>query len=165
MYGDPSERSGGLTPPRGSRRGRRRNPTATRIAGVSAVALALTLGAGGIAGAATAGSPPTRSTPEGTPPLGGVRPAASGTVKSVGTDSFTLTTHGGTVVTVDVTGATTYRDRGVTSPTLANVTVGSRVAVVGTMTSNTVSATSVLIAGPGWAGGPDPRNGPGGMGG
>jgi hypothetical protein len=51
------------------------------------------------------------------------------------------------LVTVNVTSATTYRDRGVTAPSFTNVTVGSHVAVVGADTSNTVAATSVLIGG------------------
>src|ERR1019366_8161252 len=78
----------------------------------------------------------------------GTRPAAVGTVKSIGANTFTLTTHSGTVVTVNVaTTTTTYQDRGVTAPTFANVTVGSHVAVVGTDTANTVAATRVLIGG------------------
>ena len=77
----------------------------------------------------------------------GARPVASGTVKAVGTDTFTLTTPRNTVVTVDVNGTTTYRDRGIASPTLGNVTVGSHVAVAGTDTSNTITATNVHIGG------------------
>jgi hypothetical protein len=77
-----------------------------------------------------------------------------GTVKSVGSGTFTLTEHDGTVVTVNVGSSTTYLDRGVTSPTIANVTVGEHVAVVGTDASNTVTATKVLIGGPHGPGGP-----------
>jgi hypothetical protein len=69
-------------------------------------------------------------------------------VKSIGANTFTLTTHSGTVVTVNVaTATTTYQDRGVSAPTFANVTVGSHVVVVGTDTANTVAATKVLIGG------------------
>jgi len=96
------------------------------------------------------------------PPNGGSPPAAVGTVATVGTDTFTLKTKDGTVVTVNVTSSTTYRDRGVTSPTLANVTVGETVAAFGTDTSNTVSATSVDIGAPGGPGGPGGPAGPGG---
>jgi hypothetical protein len=39
-------------------------------------------------------------------------------------------------------------DQGVTSPSIANVTVGEHVAVFGTDTSNTVTATSVGIGNP-----------------
>jgi hypothetical protein len=93
------------------------------------------------------------------PPNGGTPPAAIGTVTTVGASSFTIKTKDGTTVTVDVSGSTTYRDRGVSSPTLANVTVGENVAAFGTETSNTVTATSVAIGGPG---GPDGHGGPGG---
>ncbi|HWE69663.1 MAG TPA: hypothetical protein VG205_04840, partial [Acidimicrobiales bacterium] len=57
--------------------------------------------------------------------------------------------------------STTYRDREVTSPTLANVTAGEMVAAFGTDTSNTVTATSVEIGAPG---GPGGHGGPGGGG-
>jgi preprotein translocase subunit YajC len=75
-------------------------------------------------------------------------PAAVGTVKSVGSDSFTLTTSDGSTVTVHVSSSTKYMDPGVSSPSLANVTVGEHVAVIGTESSNTVTATSVLIGVP-----------------
>ncbi len=81
---------------------------------------------------------------------GGTPPAAVGTVKSVGSGTFTLTTPDGTTVTVDVGSSTTYLDPGVTSPSLGNVTVGAHVAVFGTDTSNTVTATKVAIGGPRW---------------
>ena len=103
------------------------------------------------------------------------RPSAFGTVKSVGADSFTLTTPVAGTVTVDVSGATRYRERGQSSASLANVTVGEHVAVVGTDTSGTVAATDVFIGrpggfhgrfdGPGGWGGPDGPGGPGGRGG
>ena len=181
MHSDPNDLSTGLDPHREAGRGHGWRPTTTRIAGVSAIALGLTLGAAGIAGAVNAGGTVTGPGPEGAAhPFDGVRPVTGGIVKSVGNDTFTVTTRDGTVVTVDVTGSTTYRDRAVTSPTFANVTPGSHVAVVGTMTSDTVAATSVLIGGPGapggpgwggrpgWGGGtggPDHAGGPGGMGG
>ena len=57
------------------------------------------------------------------------------------------------LITVKVSDATTYRDPAVTSPTIANVTVGEHVAVFGTDASNVVTATSVAIGGPG-VGGP-----------
>jgi hypothetical protein len=79
-----------------------------------------------------------------------------GTVKSVGDGTFAITTQDGTVVTVNVSGSTTYMDQGVTSPSIANVTVGEHVAVFGTDTSNTVTATGVAIGNPptGGKGGP-----------
>jgi hypothetical protein len=53
--------------------------------------------------------------------------------------------HDGTIVTVDVTSSTTYKDQGVTSPSFANVTTGEMVSVEGTTTSGVVTATSVFI--------------------
>jgi hypothetical protein len=87
---------------------------------------------------------------------GGTPPAAVGTVKSVGDGTFTITAQDGTSVTVNVSSATTYMDQGVTSASIANVTVGEHVAVFGTDTSNTVAATSVAIGDPpaGGKGGP-----------
>jgi hypothetical protein len=85
-------------------------------------------------------------------------------VATVGTSSFTIKTKDGTTVTVDVTSSTTYRDRGVASPTLANVTVGETVAAFGTETANTVAATSVAIGEPGGPGGHGGPGGPGGAG-
>ena len=127
---------------------------------VSAAGLALGLAAGGaaVAGATTSGSTGTHSLSAGQRPPGGSPPAAVGTVATVGTSSFTIKTKGGTIVTVDVNGSTTYRDRGVSSPTLANVTVGETVAAFGTDTANTVAATSVAIGDPG---GPGRHGGPG----
>jgi hypothetical protein len=131
--------------------GARAKSKVARIAGASSVVLALGIATGGIAGAATtksAGSPAGTLKPRHAVGLGGTRPAAVGTVKSIGDDTFTLTTHSGTEVTVNVARATTtYQDRGVTAPTFANVTVGSHVAVVGTDSANTVAATRVLIGG------------------
>jgi hypothetical protein len=51
----------------------------------------------------------------------------------------------GTTVTVHVSSSTTYRDHGVTSPSLANVTTGEMVLVQGTTVSSVVTATGVLI--------------------
>jgi hypothetical protein len=139
----------GLPDKRGG--GARAKSKAARIAAVSSVVLGLAIATGGIAGAATAksaGSAAGGLKPRHSVPFGGTRPAAFGTVKSIGTDTFTLTTHSGTVVTVDVTAVTTtYQERGVTAPTFADVKVGSHVAAVGTDTANTVAATRVLIGG------------------
>lgn len=132
-----------------------------KVTTAAAVALGLALGGGAVAGAATqsAPSPASASTaPSGRPPFGGSPPVAVGTVKSVGTGSFTITTHDGTRVTVNVGSSTTYHDRGMTRATLADVTVGGQVAVFGTETSDTVTATSVGIGAP-------PSGGPGAPGG
>lgn len=80
---------------------------------------------------------------------GAQNPAAAGVVQSApppGPDSFTIQTRGGTTETVDVnSGSTTYVERGVASPTLANVTPGDLVAVFGTSSGSTVTATLVVI--------------------
>ena len=157
---------------RGAWTGRRRR--AVRVASVAGLALGLAAGGSAVAGATTSGSsgsqPPSagQRPTRGTPPNGGSPPAAVGTVATVGPSSFTIKTHDGTTVTVDLSGSTTYRDRGVTTPTLANVTVGETVAAFGTETANTVTATSVAIGqpgGPGGHGGPGGNWGPGGPGG
>jgi hypothetical protein len=126
------------------------------VVGAAGLVAGLTAGGAVIAGAATSHSsnPPHRG-------FGAKgEPAAVGKVATVGASSFTITTSTGTV-TVDVTGSTTYFDRGVTSPSLANVTVGESVAVFGTETSGTVAATSVAIGNPGGFGG---HGGPGAKG-
>src|SRR5271154_570602 len=72
--------------------GRRRR--GVRVTTAAVVALGLSLAGTGVAGAATTpssnvgGSAPTQQM--GTPPGGGKRPTAVGTVQSVGSDSFTL---------------------------------------------------------------------------
>ena len=100
--------------------------------------------------------------------FGGTPPVAQGTVASVGTSSFTLTTRDKTTVTVDVGAATTYVEFGVSSPSLADVKVGTRVVVFGTDNANTVAATKVGIGNPsgGWRGpGAHGAPGAGGFGG
>src|SRR3984957_6741532 len=95
-------------------------------------------------------------------------PAAVGTVKSVGTGTFTVAAQDGTTVTVHVGSTTTYFDPGVSSPTVADVKTGEPVAVFGTESSGTVPAPRVPIgpppAGMGGPGGAGP-GGPGGPGG
>lgn len=140
-----------------------------KVTAAAVVALGLALGGGAVAGAAstpssTSSSSSGSSTHPGGPPPGGSPPAVVGTVESVGTDTFTVTTRDGTTVTTNVGSTTIYRDPGVTSPTIADVTVGEHVAVFGTDTSDTVAATSVLIGNPP-SGGPGGPGGPGGHGG
>ena len=133
-----------------------------RVTSAAAMALGLAIGGSAIAGAATttASTPSTSASGSQTnrPPFDGTPPAAVGTVKSVGTGTFTLTTPDGTTVTVNVGSSTTYLDHDVTSPSFGNATVGAHVAVFGTDTSNTVTATKVAVGAP-------PTGGPGGPGG
>jgi hypothetical protein len=66
-----------------------------------------------------------------------------GTADTAGT--FALTGAHSTTDTVNVSTTTTFEEHGVTTPTFANVCVGSKVAAVGAMTSGTVTATSVFV--------------------
>jgi hypothetical protein len=139
-----------------------------RVTSAAAIALGLAIGGGAVAGATTsstaatpaASAVPASGSQANRPPMGGSRPAAVGTVTSVGDGTFAITAPDGTAVTVNVDSTTTYREASVTSATIANVTVGEHVAVFGTDTSNVVTATSVGIGDPPAGGG-----GPGGRGG
>jgi len=137
-----------------------------RVTAAAAVALGLAVGGGAMANAATSGSSSSTTAPSthfgGHDGFGGTPPAAMGKVAKVGSNTFTLTNRDGTTVTVDVGSTTTYLDRGVTSPSFTDVTVGAQVAVFGTDTADTVTATKVAIGGPG-AHGPGGNDGDGGM--
>lgn len=130
----------------------KKNPLHMRVTSGALLALGLAVTGGTIAGAATgttttsqaSGSAPTGAhhDPLGGP-SGGQRPAAVGTVASVGTDSFTLTTQDGSTVTVDTNSSTTYLTVGSSSST-SSVADGTKVAVFGTESGTTVSATKVI---------------------
>ena len=148
---------------------KKRRSKGVRVTYAAAVALGLAVGSGAIAGAATGGNTSTTTPSAPMVPggpgwhssFGGIPPAAVGTVATVGTDSFTITTRDNVTVTVTVTPSTTYLDPAVTSPTFATVKVGDHVAAFGTDTSNTVAATKVAIGpvgGPGGPGGPGGRH-------
>jgi len=130
-----------------------------RVTSAAAIALGLVLSGGAAAGATTTSS--SGSSQAGTqsnrPPFGGPRPAAVGTVESIGTGTFTVAALDDTSVTVDVGSTTTYFDPSVSSPTIADVKVGEHVAVFGTESSGTVIATLVAIGNP-----PPGRGDPGG---
>lgn len=70
--------------------------------------------------------------------------AVAGTVASVGTRSFTVTATSGQTVTVDEQSSTTYYS-GATSSSSSVVVKGARVAVQGTRSGNTVTATHVVV--------------------
>ncbi len=161
----PTDPGGPAGPGRGPRRRR-----GVRVTTAAAVALGLAVAGGAVAGAAASSSTST-STPavssSGAPagmPDGGKPPAAVGTVKSVGSGTFTLTAPDGSTVTVDVSSSTNYRDPAVSSQSFADVTVGAHVAVFGTEASGTVTATSVAIGAAGSCGSGG-MVGPGGPGG
>jgi hypothetical protein len=99
-----------------------------------------------------------------TPPAGAGAagaPAAVGRVTSVGADSFVVAGWSGSSITVDVSGTTTYTEPGSSSPSLADVTVGSFVVVRGSSSSGTVQASQVLIAPAGFRPGGSGRWSPG----
>ena len=69
---------------------------------------------------------------------------ASGTVATVSTPKFTITTSAGQKVTVNEASSTTYQKG--TSPASANVvTTGESVLVLGTTSNTTITATQVIV--------------------
>jgi VCBS repeat-containing protein len=69
----------------------------------------------------------------------------SGTVATVGTDSFTVTIADGTTQTVNVTAATTWKVQGSTAPGIADLTVGRAVSATGTLAADgSLDATTVV---------------------
>jgi hypothetical protein len=96
------------------------------------------LGPGGAAGGAgsTGGASNARSGPA----AGG----ADGTVTTVSTSGFTLTTSTGQKVTIDENSSTKYLN-GTTSTSASAVTKGESVLVLGTTDSTTITASQVII--------------------
>src|SRR3954465_13517390 len=74
------------------------------------------------------------------PAAGGV----VGTVSSVSTSSFTVSTPAGQKVTVHKASSTTYRKR-TSSPTASAITKGEPVLVLGTTSGTTITATQVVV--------------------
>ena len=138
-----------------------------QVTSAAAIALGLILSGGAVAGATTptptsTGSP-SSAAKSGQLPFGGARPTAVGTVKTVGDGTFTITAPDGSTVTVEVDSSTTYFDPGLRSPSSVSVTVGEHVAVFGSETSDSVTATRVAVGLPpaGGRGGPGDGVGPG----
>jgi hypothetical protein len=69
---------------------------------------------------------------------------SSGTVDSVSTSSFTLTTAAGQKVTVNEASTTTYRN-GTSSASASAVTTGEPVLVLGTTSGTTITATQITV--------------------
>jgi hypothetical protein len=69
---------------------------------------------------------------------------ASGTVGSVSTSSFSLSTSAGQRVTVDEAPATTYQ-KGTNSASASVITTGESVLVLGTTDNTTIKATQVIV--------------------
>jgi hypothetical protein len=69
---------------------------------------------------------------------------ASGTVATVSTSSFTLSTAAGQQVTVNEASSTTY-ENGTTSISASAITSGEGVLVLGTTSGTTITATQVVV--------------------
>lgn len=69
---------------------------------------------------------------------------ASGTVSSVSTSSFTMSTSAGQKVTVDQASSTTYQ-KGTSSTSAGAITPGESVLVLGTTSGTTITATQVIV--------------------
>ena len=94
--------------------------------------------AGGAAGGAESGG--GASNARSGPAAGG----ADGTVTSVSTSSFTLTTSAGQKVTIDENSSTQYL-KGTSSTSASAVTKGKIVLVLGTTDSTTITASQVIV--------------------
>jgi hypothetical protein len=132
----------------------------TRAIAAGAAAIAIAGGAYGIVGAtssnsAAAGVANTTTTgaSPGSGPLAGggsnarSGPAAGGTVgtvASVSTSSFTVSTAGGQKVTVKETSATKYK-KGTGSVSASAIKAGTPVLVLGTTNGTTITATQVIV--------------------
>jgi len=88
-----------------------------------------------------------------------------GTVTSVSSSSFVLDTVGGTKVTVEVNGQTSYLQRGGGAVSLKSLKAGDRVAVSGSASSTQIVASTVLVLPAGAFGGGGFGSGGGGFGG
>jgi hypothetical protein len=111
---------------------------ASHVAVAGLMVLGLTAGLAGGAGASRITSH-CRNAPGG-------RPVAAGTVTSAPADNaFSITTRSGAILSVEVDDSTTYVERGVSSPSLDDVTQNALVAIFGSLEGTTVSATEVNI--------------------
>jgi hypothetical protein len=130
-----------------------------RSIAIGATAIAIGGGAYGIvsattsngSGTATAATSPSATS--GQPALGGrgsnarSGPAAggsSGTVDSVSTSSFTISTSAGEKVTINEASSTTYQ-KGTSSSSASAITKGQSILVVGTTNGTTITAGHVIV--------------------
>ena len=129
-----------------------RKLTMSIVAGVAAIAVA-GCSSGVVSATSSSASPTASSSPAASSSSGGggsnarSGPAAggsSGTVDSVSTSGFTITTSAGQKVTVDETSSTTY-EKGTASISASAITAGEPVLVLGTVNSTTITATQVTV--------------------
>jgi hypothetical protein len=130
----------------------------TRSIIVGAAAIAVAGGSYGIVSATSSSSPAAASTSTSTSTAGGPAsggggsnarsgPAAggsSGTVSSLSTSGFTLTTSAGQKVTVKEASSTTY-EKGTSPASASAITTGEPVLVLGTTSSTTITAAQVTV--------------------
>ncbi len=127
-----------------------RKLTRSIVAGAAAIAVA-----GGSYGivSATTSSPAASSGSAGGPGSGGggsnarsgpASGGASGTVGSVSTSSFTISTSTGQKVTVDEASSTTYQN-GTSSTSASAITAGAPVLVLRTTSGTTITAAQVIV--------------------
>jgi hypothetical protein len=132
----------------------------TRSIVVGAAAIAVAGGSYGIVSATSSSSPAaasatssSSSSTAGGPASGGggsnarSGPAAggsAGTVSSLSTSGFTLTTSAGQKVTVKEASSTTY-EKGASPASASAITTGESVLVLGTTSSTTITATQVTV--------------------
>ena len=121
----------------------------TRSIVVGATAIAVAGGSYGIVSAASSSSSAAASTAKTAqvgsnarsgPASGG----ASGTVGSVSTSRFAMSTSAGQKVTVDEASSTKYQ-KGTSSTSARAITPGERVLVLGTTSGTTITATQVIV--------------------
>ena len=93
---------------------------------------------------ATATSPSATATAPSNARSGPAAGGAAGTVSSVSTSSFTMSTSAGQKVTVDETSSTIYQ-KGTSSTSASAVTPGGTVLVLGTTNGTTITATQVTV--------------------
>jgi hypothetical protein len=123
-----------------------RKLTMSIVAGAAAIAVAgcssssASPAASSASPAASSGSSGGGSNARSGPAAGG----SSGTVGSVSTSDFTMTTSAGQKVTVDEASSTTYQ-KGTSPASASAITAGEPVLVLGTVNSTTITATQVTV--------------------
>ena len=133
----------------------------TRSVVVGATALAVAGGSYGIVSAASSSTPAAASSGSagGPGPGGGGSNArsggASGTVGSLSTSGFTMTTSAGQKVTVKDGSATTYQ-KGTSPATASAITAGEPVLVLGMASGTTITAIQVIVQPAGGGSGASP---------
>jgi hypothetical protein len=113
--------------------------TASIAAGIAVIVVVVGVIAIAESGSSSSAAKPGSNARSG-PAAGGV----VGTVSSVSTSSFTVSTSAGQKVTVKKASSTTYR-KGTSSTSASAITKGKPVLVLGTTNGTTITATQVLV--------------------